>query len=210
MFNHLKIPKKLTQLSNIIGEDYPLDKWSGAVLFLVVEEKLVFIKRSETMPTHRGQIGFMGGHKLSDESNPFETAYREFEEESSISRSFISCEGLLTPVLTSKGQLIIPVLSYFSGSEELFLKKVKSNGEWDNLILVPVVDLSDMNSWSMAKIYGNREYDLFFFPLIQKRFKFLAKSSENFLLWGASAKMVLNFFQNYLYDDKTQKIIIKS
>ena len=74
MFNHLKIPKKLTQLSNIIGEDYPLDKWSGAVLFLVVEEKLVFIKRSETMPTHRGQIGFMGGHKLSDESNPFETA----------------------------------------------------------------------------------------------------------------------------------------
>ncbi|MAX66720.1 MAG: hypothetical protein CME66_07265, partial [Halobacteriovoraceae bacterium] len=61
-----------------------------------------------------------------------------------------------------------------------------------------------------AKIYGNREYDFFFFPLIQKRFKFLAKSSENFLLWGASAKMVLNFFQNYLYDDKTQKIIIKS
>ena len=35
------------------------------------------------MPSHKGQVGFMGGHKHEREDDPIQTALRELEEESS-------------------------------------------------------------------------------------------------------------------------------
>lgn len=65
------------------------------MLFLCNEEHVFFIKRSEKMPTHGGQIAFVGGHKKTGETNPWEVAQREYEEETSQHRSTIEFLGYL-------------------------------------------------------------------------------------------------------------------
>jgi 8-oxo-dGTP pyrophosphatase MutT (NUDIX family) len=56
------------RIKNILSQHTPSDsEWKGAVLFLFNEEFVFLIKRAEGMPTHGGQIAFVGGHKKSHE-----------------------------------------------------------------------------------------------------------------------------------------------
>ena len=156
----------LTDFSSTVQEKYPVDKWDGAVIILMVEDHIVFIQRSETMPSHKGQIGFMGGHKHQGEINPIMTAKREFEEESSISSSFLEVLGLGEPVWATRSyqRLIIPVIAEYKGSIENFLGKVKSNGEWENMVLAPINYLKESFMWSKLIVQPSR-IAVFFHPL---------------------------------------------
>ena len=190
-----KLPQNIIELSNISDKEIPVEKWSGAVVFLLVENKLVLIKRSDLMPTHKGQIGLIGGHKNDDEVDPIETAKREFTEESNISADKITISGLILPVYTTKGKMIIPVLAHYVGSEEEFLRDVKSNGEWDDIVLAPMEFLENLYSWSWASMIGEKDYPIYFAPLLKSKCTYLRSDSDgSYLLWGATAKMVSNFF----------------
>ncbi len=193
---NLDLPKTLLELSNITNENYPVDNWSGAVVFLIVEDSILFIKRSENMPTHKGQIAFFGGHRQDDELEPKETAFREFEEESGISSEFLEFLGLAHGVRTSSKRVIISVVCKFNGTKEAFLKAAKSNGEWTELILTKINDLENKLFWKKALI--NKSYYTYFFPLNHYNSLSTATSDKfSFVLWGATAKMILLFFKNY-------------
>jgi 8-oxo-dGTP pyrophosphatase MutT (NUDIX family) len=71
------------RIKQIVQKEHTLqaDEWKGAVLFLCNEEHVFFIKRSEGMPTHGGQIAFIGGHKKNSEFDPWHVIQREFEED---------------------------------------------------------------------------------------------------------------------------------
>ncbi len=57
------------------SEDY------ASVAILIVDDKeILFIKRSENLPTHKGHIAFPGGKKENSDKNIVETALREAEE----------------------------------------------------------------------------------------------------------------------------------
>src|SRR5690606_6898607 len=86
------------------------EEWKGAVLFLCNEDHVFLIKRAEDMPTHGGQIAFVGGHKTANETDPWQVAQREFEEETNHSRNCIEYLGCLPIVLTAKMQPIVPVM----------------------------------------------------------------------------------------------------
>ncbi len=86
------------------------------------------------MPTHSGQIAFVGGHKKSDENDPWTVAEREFEEETGLSRDIIEFQGYLPIVLTARLQPIVPVISKLLISTEEFIRDVESNGEWDDCL----------------------------------------------------------------------------
>jgi 8-oxo-dGTP pyrophosphatase MutT (NUDIX family) len=204
MLNNLKLPQNILELSNITDKEYPAEKWSGAVNLLLVENEVVLIKRSDTMPTHKGQIGFMGGHKDAEESEPIVTAVREFCEESGFDSGKIKCLGLIHPVWTSQRKVIIPVLTQFLGTKKEFLDGVKSNGEWDDLVLAPFKFLYNENHWVRGNIQSGGSFSFYFVPLLLSECTYLNKSiMEPYVLWGATAKMVLNFFQKHMDDDRS-------
>jgi 8-oxo-dGTP pyrophosphatase MutT (NUDIX family) len=199
----LSIYKNLDELSSSSSIDYSISNWSGAVLMLIVEDRLVFIKRSETMPSHKGQIGFMGGHKKLSETNPLSTALREFVEESSISESYLTPLGMMTPVKTSSQNIIIPVLALYNESMQHFKENAKSNGEWDDFVLTPLEYLSNIENWQVADVISARNYSIHFSSLNHlDSYSHFSNCSFSYVLWGASAKMVCNFFQIHFVDDK--------
>jgi 8-oxo-dGTP pyrophosphatase MutT (NUDIX family) len=203
MINNLNLPKNLNELSNITKEEYPVEKWSGAVVMLLVGDQLAFIRRSESMPTHKGQIGFIGGHKHDDEIDPLVTARREFSEESGFESSKIKTLGLCYPVWTSNKKLIIPVLAEFLGTEAEFIREIKSNGEWDDIVLSPLPYLKNTKNWVYGNVISINQYPIYFCALTTASCTFLNKQNPlTYVLWGASAKMVLNFFQKHMVNVK--------
>ena len=62
---------KLIQPYPSFSEDY------ASVAILIVDDKeILFIKRSENLPTHKGHIAFPGGKKENSDKNIVETALR--------------------------------------------------------------------------------------------------------------------------------------
>lgn len=198
MLKTLVLPQTLKELSIINSGSYPIDQWSGAVCMLVVEESLVFIKRSDSMPSHKGQIGFVGGHKHKGEVDPIATAIRELYEETNIKVDLIDVIGLVEPTYTANKKMVIPVLCHFLGTKEDFFKDLVANEEWDEMILTPVKYLMDQLNWQVAKVCDKKERVIGFCPLRTAGSSVYPKSTAaEFLLWGASAKMVWNFFNCY-------------
>lgn len=173
------------------------DEWKGAVLFLCNEEHVFFIKRSEAMPTHGGQMAFVGGHRKDDEVEPWVVAQREFEEETSISRVDIEFVGYLPVVMTARLQPIIPVIGKLLIPTNEFFRQVKSNGEWDDVIAYPWKELMMEENWEFAWRNGYAKFPVLFHPIRQGTFIPKTQNFHTHLLWGATASMVWDFLRLY-------------
>lgn len=166
------------------------------------EEHVFFIRRSEKMPTHGGQMAFVGGHRKEDERDPWVVAQREFEEETSFNRDVIEFLGFLPVVMTSRLQPIVPVMGKLLISTQKFMEEVQSNGEWDDCIAYPWSELVVEESWQFAWRNGYAKFPVLFHPV--KRGTFIPKTNDfhTHLLWGATATMVWDFLRLYY---KTQQ-----
>lgn len=177
-----------------------ISQWSSAVNFLFVQDNLFLIKRSEHMSSHKGQLAFVGGHRHETETDPIVTAQREFQEETGIDSNLLQTYGLSYAVRTTSHKVIIPVVSYLEMDPKSFLNTISSNGEWTNGILVNHKDITRWDYWVRA----NATYENFcsgsvlFFPISSVTYLSKIKnSSDQLLLWGATAKMIWKFFKNY-------------
>ena len=195
--SHISVYKSLTELSS------DSLNWRGAVIICIVEDSIAFIKRNESMPSHKGQIAFFGGHKSEFETDPIETAKRELIEETGLDLSLFDFWGMTTPVQTLKAKWIVPVVAKYSGTKKEFLHSVKSNGEWDDLILTPIDFLIKSKNWQIANVSGSKNYQIYFSSLNQYNSASKFCDSEfNYVLWGATAKMLVYFFQIHFQGDK--------
>ena len=172
-------------------------EWKGAVLFLCNSEFVFFIKRSEGMPTHGGQMAFVGGHRKEDETDPWAVAQREFEEETGLRSHVIELVGYLPVVMTARLQPIVPVVGKLHISINEFFKQVESNGEWDDIIAYPWKELMIEENWEVAWRNGYTKLPVLFHPV--RRGTFIPKTQDfhTHLLWGATASMVWNFLRLY-------------
>ena len=50
--------------------DYIEQTWSGAVNMVFVEDSILLIKRTDDMPSHKGQVGFLEGTSIMERSIP--------------------------------------------------------------------------------------------------------------------------------------------
>lgn len=173
-----------------------LSEWKGAVLFLCNHEHVFLIKRSETMPTHGGQIAFVGGHKKPNES-PWEVAQREFEEETSLGRNCIEYLGTLPMTMTARNQPIIPVFAKLTIPTARFFDEVKSNGEWDDVLAYSWEDLLKEECWNFAWRHGTTKAPVMFHTIKSGTYLPLDKNSKSHLLWGATAGMIWTFLRLY-------------
>ena len=158
VYEELKLPYKI--------HDEPY----AAVSILVYKEKeVLFIKRSNDMPTHKGHIAFPGGKKEQRDLNIVETAVREAYEELLILKNDVEPFGVLEPVDTIEFKYnVFPILCRLHKKPESFNKS-----EVQEIFFVSIDELSNQQNWRFRGIYPN---DWIF-------------KIRNETLWGATAKM---------------------
>lgn len=172
-------------------------EWKGAVLFLCDANYVFLIKRSETMPTHSGQLAFVGGHKQVHEINPWDVAQREYEEETGLGRETIEFLGYLPAVLTARLQPIVPVMARLHMPAEEFIAKARSNGEWDDIMAYPWKELSIESRWEFAWRRGFTKRPVMFHTMRARTFFSPNGNALPHLLWGATAGMIWDFMRLY-------------
>lgn len=175
-------------------------EWSGAVVFLCTSKEVFFIMRSLDMPTHKGQVGFFGGHKKTGET-PREAALREFSEETSLAKEKIEFIGSLNPVRTSSGKPFVPIVCYYSGEASEILDNAQSNGEWSDVFSYPWKQLCDESRWSFGLIHGLSSFPVLFHTLRRPYLQTKYNRSESYLLWGATAMMVWQLVSKLIYKE---------
>ena len=146
---------------------------SVAVLF-IDEVEILFIKRSENMPTHKGHLAFPGGKKEKNDTSIIHTAVREATEELLIPDYLITPFGYIDSVDTVEYKFeVFPILCFLENKP----KKYNKN-EVQKVLYASIDDLKLEKNWLYRGYYPN---DWIF-------------NIDDEILWGATAKMVRNIF----------------
>lgn len=93
----------------------PRQPWKPAsVLVPLVEHEsghtVLLTRRTDRLQVHAGQVSFPGGSVEHVDRDPIQTALRETEEETGLSRTFIDVIGYLDGYLTITGYAVTPVV----------------------------------------------------------------------------------------------------
>ena len=145
-------------------------------LFIREEEAhLLFIKRSQQLKHHRGEVSFPGGVKENSDCSLLETCLRETEEEVGIQSGDVTIIGRLDEVNTTTGFLVSPFLGLIPHPYSLQLNKQ----EVEHLITVPVAQF----------IETSNQYDFYYFNG-QQLVSLVAYHINNPVIWGATARIV--------------------
>jgi 8-oxo-dGTP pyrophosphatase MutT (NUDIX family) len=122
----------------------PGERVPAAVLLLFVyhgdEPHLVFTKKTETVPHHKGQFAFPGGVVETFDASRVETALREAQEEIGLDPAAVEVLGVLDDVPTATSRFVItPVLGLCPAPPVL-----RPDGrEIERVLEVPFRDLLD-------------------------------------------------------------------
>lgn len=87
--------------------------WTSSV---VEPAHIVLTRRSVTVRSHRGQIGFPGGRRAPEDTTAADTALRELEEELGVARDRIAVVGRLPTATAIDGSPVVPILTVSSVS----------------------------------------------------------------------------------------------
>lgn len=166
----------------------------SAALCLIVEDSLFFIKRNFEVPTHKGQIAFVGGNFNDDEPDSLTTIKREFLEETNLDPENLEFIAELDLVHTQKAKKIYPWVAEYKKEKKHFINGVRNNSEWEQFFLVPLNDLRKRHLWQHAHFQkGMNTHLVHFFPFIGNNFYSNQKIVQTPILWGATARMVWNY-----------------
>lgn len=164
-------------------EDGPTrPKWVSAVLvpFLPGKDgpRLLFLRRSDHLRHHAGQICFPGGMREPGDLGPLHTALRETKEETGITLAQVEPLGILAPehaVVT--GTVVIPVVGLVEGVDkvaDLTISPDETQGAW----IADIRDFSDTPVTKTVMIDGvPHEYPEY--PL-----------ENGWLIWGVTARIL--------------------
>ena len=79
---------------------------------------VLFTRRTETLPNHKGQIAFPGG-RLEDGETPVQAALRETTEEIGVEAERVKIWGVMDEIWTPTGYAITPVVAELDSVAEL-------------------------------------------------------------------------------------------
>ena len=163
---------------------YPDKPKPAAVLVALVEHPtgltVLFTQRTDHLNDHAGQISFPGGRMEAADSGPVDTALRETREEIGMDPDYVQVAGCLDHYETGTGYLVLPVVGFVRPGFQLVLDEFEVADAFE----VPLSFLLDANNHRTA-IHRVRDMDL----------SFHAIEYENRYIWGATAGMIMNFYQ---------------
>ena len=129
------IKQKLEQINLTDPTKY---KKAGVLILLIKdnddeEYKILFTKRSEQLKTHSGEVSFPGGKWEEGESNLYQTALRESNEEINLDMENVTKLGPLNFLLSRHKIEVNPFVGYLNQ-----LQDFKGNFEIDEIFTVPI------------------------------------------------------------------------
>ena len=157
------------------------DSVAAAVLVPLVEVRgeahILFIKRPETMSTHRGEIAFPGG-KIDPalDADVRAAALREAHEEIGLAPGLVEVVARLTGVATAASRFTItPFVGFLASRPDL----VPNPAEVVRVLEVPLSELMDASLYREERWDAfQRDMSVFFFELADET------------IWGATARIL--------------------
>jgi len=129
------IKQKLEQINLTDPTKY---KKAGVLILLIKDNddegyKILFTKRSEQLKTHSGEVSFPGGKWEEGDSNLYQTALRESNEEINLDIENVTKLGPLNFLLSRHKIEVNPFVGYLNQ-----LQDFKGNFEIDEIFTVPI------------------------------------------------------------------------
>ena len=129
------IKQKLEQINLTDPTKY---KKAGVLILLIKDKddeeyKILFTKRSEQLKTHSGEVSFPGGKWEEGDSNLYQTALRESNEEINLNIENVTKLGPLNFLLSRHKIEVNPFVGYLNQ-----LQDFKGNFEIDEIFTVPI------------------------------------------------------------------------
>ena len=113
---------------------------------------VVCFRRTETVPTHKGQVSFPGGSQDPGDDSLLECALRESEEELSIDPSRVVVLGPLRPFDTFVSNFVVsPFVGYHLDPDPVF---VPTDFEVAEVLEVPVDELRQKKNRHRGRVPG--------------------------------------------------------
>jgi 8-oxo-dGTP pyrophosphatase MutT (NUDIX family) len=140
---------------------------------------ILFTRRTDRVPSHKGQVSFPGGACDEGETTPEETALREADEEIGLRRGDVKILGRLNPLITISHYRVTPVVGIIPFP---YAFKV-AGAEVARVFTIPLLWLSDPNHYWEFVQRGAERSVIAYHPF------------DGELLWGATARMTLEFLK---------------
>jgi 8-oxo-dGTP pyrophosphatase MutT (NUDIX family) len=157
----------------------------AAVLIPLVCQKnewhVLFTRRTETLPDHKGQVAFPGGVREMGDDGYESTALRETWEELGIRPEDVRLLGRLKEIQVVTGYQITAVVGTVDWPYPLKLEQV----EVARAFTIPLSWLADSAHFG-TRMYNRRGIEI---PVIY------FDPYDNEVLWGASAQMMVNLLK---------------
>jgi 8-oxo-dGTP pyrophosphatase MutT (NUDIX family) len=143
---------------------------------------LLYTKRTELVPNHKGQVSFPGGAVEAADTSREETALRETWEEIGVERGAVAVLGQMWEMPTITGFVITPVVGWMAWPVELHPEP----NEVSRAFIVPLRWLADPANREEKELVlpdGRHERALYF------------NLFDGEKIWGATARITLNFLK---------------
>ncbi len=150
---------------------------------------LLFIKRTETVNHHKGQIAFPGGAFDLEDGNLLQTALREAQEEIGLNPKHVNILGRIKSFHTTSNFTITPYVALIDWPFNIIL----SQDEVSKVVIYPISWLADPSNWEEKDIQlddGSSIHAYFYLPY------------QGEILWGATARIVKNFIDLLSYQSQ--------
>jgi 8-oxo-dGTP pyrophosphatase MutT (NUDIX family) len=191
MFDHLSESQIAQALNNF---DHPRDPFyeippdllgrdliPAAVLMPLVwaqaEWHLLFTRRTDHVEHHKGQVSFPGGRSDPQDGSPEDTALREADEEIGLHPGDVRVIGRLRELITITGYRVTPVVGVINWPYAFRVHSV----EVSRVFTIPLAWLADKSNMQEFVPAGSNRTVIAYFPF------------DGELLWGASARMTVDF-----------------
>jgi 8-oxo-dGTP pyrophosphatase MutT (NUDIX family) len=147
------------------------------LVFFQNEWHVLYTRRTDRVESHKGQVSFPGGACDEGETTPEETALREADEEIGIDPQDVKVIGKLSRMVTISKFKVTPVVGIIP-----FPYAFKTSGaEVARVFTMPLLWLANRNNYWEFSMSGSERTLIAYHPY------------DGELLWGATARMTINF-----------------
>ncbi len=141
---------------------------------------VLFIKRTETVTHHKGEISFPGGTRDPEDEDLLRTALRETHEEIGVKPEDVEVVGELDEIVTMSDFLVTPFVGFIPYPYPFRLNPT----EIEELVPVPLeAFLWDERWWKEKRRYGKKEREVFIYQWGPHQ------------IWGATARIMRGFLE---------------
>jgi 8-oxo-dGTP pyrophosphatase MutT (NUDIX family) len=148
------------------------------------QDHIVFIKRTEIVSEHKGQISFPGGSREQRDGTMLDTALRESHEEIGLKPGDVEVLGELDDEITTTSNYIV---TPFVGMMPWPYRFIKNDIEVDEVIEVPIPALLEKGCLQPdTEVLNGKIVDSY------------AYNYEGRIIWGATARILNRFMEIYI------------